>query len=102
MMDRWRLAEWEQLFTPMPDERHSVALLGYAVLMRQGFHELLAALRAVPAYADIVSPPLLEKIPDWEAMADPIPDDGTALALYVMTIHEAVGTLIQGSSALLV
>lgn len=95
MIDRVRLAEWERLFTPIPDERHPVALLGYAILMHQGFHELLAALRDMPAYADTVSPPLLAEIPEWEAMADPIPDDGTALARYVMTIHEAVGTLIQ-------
>ena len=95
MMDRVRLAEWERLLIPIPDERHPVALLGDAVLMHHGFHELLADLRDMPAYADTVSPPLLEKIPKWEAMADPIPDDGTALVRYVMTIHEAVGTLIQ-------
>ena len=95
MMDGVRLAEWERLLTPIPDEHHPVALLGYAIARHQGFHELLAALRAVPADADIVSTPLLAKIPEWEALAGPIPDAGTALTMYVMTIHDAVGTLIQ-------
>lgn len=40
-----RLAEWEQMTKTMLDTENTVAVLGYALMMRQGVKELTRALR---------------------------------------------------------
>ncbi len=44
-MTAQRLQDWEAMIGAMPDPENAVAMLGYAMLMRQGVKELTVALR---------------------------------------------------------
>ena len=46
-MTSQRLKEWEDIAKSMLDTENSVAMLGYAMLMRQGVKELTSALREI-------------------------------------------------------